>query len=163
MLKSTLSRCLLQGIAPLEDSPRRFPGRTEVLCPPQAPSSPWVQRNESTARPSAVNQSLFPFVDQDVSDRRGALRFQLATRCVITRRQFLDFLPARRGGEQRLQFPLPFLKIFLRSHRTLYRVASAFQETGRTLDPQQSWKGFSLTAEALLQRLLHGRHVRLVD
>jgi len=65
---------------------------------------------------SNSNQPLLPLVDQDVGDDGRARWSELATRRVIPGREFLEFLPARRGSEQRPQFPLSFLEGMLRSH-----------------------------------------------
>src|SRR5438874_4490969 len=67
---------------------------------------------------SSANQPLLPLVDQDVGDDGRARRSELATRRMIPGRQFLEFLPARRGSEQRPQFLLSFLEAMLRSHRS---------------------------------------------
>jgi hypothetical protein len=86
---------------------------------------------------SAANQSLFAFMDQDVSNGGGAGWFQLATRSAIARRQFLEFLPASRGSQQRLQFAFSFLKVFRWSHELrlsfgfLFRGGSWGRVTGK--------------------------------
>src|SRR6266436_6625205 len=67
---------------------------------------------------STANQPLLPLVDQDVGDDGRARWSELATRGVIPGREFLEFLPARRGSDQRPQFPLSFLEGMFHNHRS---------------------------------------------
>ena len=59
---------------------------------------------------SSAYQSKLSLVNQNVSNWGCANRSELAIFCVIGGRQFLQFLPARRGSEQSLQFFLPVLE-----------------------------------------------------
>src|SRR5437867_300978 len=67
-------------------------------------------RERSWPARSTANQALLPFVDQNVGDGGRTRRSQLAARCGIARRQFLEFFLSYRGSEQRPQFVLPFFK-----------------------------------------------------
>src|SRR5262245_5076064 len=65
---------------------------------------------------SAADQPALPLVDQDEGDERRLPRPDLAGRGGIAGRQFLEFLPARGGGEQGLQLLLPLREALLRGH-----------------------------------------------
>ena len=51
---------------------------------------------------STANQAPFPLVYQDVGDERRSRRLQLAARCLILVRQFLEFFPPCSVSEEQL-------------------------------------------------------------
>src|SRR5262249_25618899 len=60
---------------------------------------------------------LLPLVDEEVGDDRRPRRPQPPARRPVAGLQRLEFLAARRGGEQGLQLLLPLLEGFWLSHR----------------------------------------------
>ena len=80
---------------------------------------PMKQLTYSIQRSSA-NQPLLPLVDQDVGDDGSARWSEIATRRLIPGRDFLEFLPACRGSQQRPQFGLSFLEGMFHSHRSSF-------------------------------------------
>jgi hypothetical protein len=111
----------------------RLPGVRLSAPAVREPRSPRALSQPSVSRPpygfgcgaaitpraarSIADQPPPPLVDEDVGDDGRARRPRLAARCAIPGRQLVDFVPAHRRSEQRLQFLLPFGERLLRRHR----------------------------------------------